>query len=266
MEEKKEKNNEAAATTTTSPLSKSEVNRIEKLKKSIKDSNPKKLEVKSHDEVTPIRSEVKSHDEVPPIKSEVNGQINDRSTTWTFIVYIDSAPENWIKILKGLHVPFVISPLHNKDVRDPETGELKKPHYHCIIRFRSKKSFKQVKSEICDKLNGPIPQPVGDFSMMVRYLVHLDDPDKYQYKKEDIKVYGNIDVNEYIYSKKEYQFEMLKEILDFCEKFDIQEYSTIVNYAKDEHPSWFPYVTKIFRSAVDSYVRSQRYASENGTY
>lgn len=259
MEEKtKEKQNktEAAKTTTTSsPLQKSDKIKIEKLKKSLKDTNN-----------TPKKSDVKSQDKInTPNKSQVISQTDQRSTTWTFLVYPDSAPADWINLLKNLHVPFIISPLHDKDVKDETTGELKKPHYHCIIRFRSKKSFNQVKSEVCDKLNGPIPQPVADIAMMIRYLVHLDDPDKYQYSREDVKVYGNINVKEYLYSKKEYQFEILKEILDFCETYDIQEYSTIVNYSKDERPTWFPFVTKVFRGAIDSYVRSQRYAAENGT-
>lgn len=254
--DKKMENKEAATTTTTSsPLQKSDKIKIEKLKKSLKASNniPKKSIVISQNE------------DKTPIKSEVSGQSDQRSTTWTFVVYPESAPGNWIDILKGLHVPFVISPFHNRDIKDPETGELKKPHYHCIIRYRSKKSFRQVKSEVCDKINGPIPQPVVDFPMMVRYLAHLDDPNKYQYNVEDIQIYGNIDIKEYIYDKREYQYEVLKEILDFCEKYDIQEYSTIVNYCKDERPKWFPFVTKTFRATIDSYVRSQRYSAENGT-
>lgn len=259
MEEKEKKDqvkNEAAKTTTTiPPLSRSEVNKIEILKKSLKDSS---------DPNTPKKSEVSSQVGInTPKKSEVTGQSDQRSTTWTFLVYPESAPHNWTEILKDLHVPFIVSPLHDKDTKD--TGELKKPHYHCIIKFRTKKSYKQVKNDVCDKINGPIPQPVADIAMMIRYLVHLDDPDKYQYSREDVKVYGNINVKEYLYSKKEYQFEILKEILDFCETYDIQEYSTIVNYSKDERPTWFPFVTKVFRGAIDSYVRSQRYAAENGT-
>ena len=251
MEEKKEKNNEAAATTTTSPLPKSDIEKIDKLKKSLKNN-------------TPIKSEVNGQTNVnTPNKSNVTGQTDQRSTTWTFLVYPDSAPADWINLLKNLHVPFIISPLHDKDVKDETTGELKKPHYHCIVRFRSKKSFSQIKEAICDKINSPIPQPVVDFPMMVRYLVHLDDPDKYQYNIEDIQTYGNIDVMEYIYDKKDYQYEVLKEILDFCQKFDVQEYSTILNYAKDER--WFPYVAKVFRATIDAYVRSQRYSAEHGT-
>lgn len=259
MLENKDKEDKKASTTTTSPTP---------TKSKVKENIiPKRSQVKGQKEIkTPKKSNVRGQQEIkPPIKSKVKSQNDERSTTWTFIIYPESAPSNWVDILKELHVPFIVSPLHNKDVKDKATGELKKPHYHCIIRFRSKKSFVQIKTEICDKVNGPIPQPVADFAMMVRYLAHMDDPDKYQYDKEDIQVYGNIDIKEYIYNKREYQYEILKEILDFCEKFDIQEYSTIVNYAKDERKTWFPFVTKIFRATIDSYVRSQRYAAEHGT-
>ena len=236
----KEENKKASTTTTSPTPSKSKVNKIEVLKKSLKENNI-------------------------PKKSDVKGQSEERSTTWTFLVYPESAPSNWVDILKGLHVPFIVSPLHDKDIKNKDTGELKKSHYHCVIRFKSKKSFTQVQNDVCNKVNGPIPQPVADIAMMIRYLVHLDDPDKYQYNREDIRVYGNIDVKEYLYTKKEYQYEILKEILDFCQVYDVQEYSTIVNYSKDERPAWFPYVTKVFRAPIDSYVRSQRYAAEHGT-
>lgn len=209
-----------------------------------------------------------------PNKSKVTGQKNPRvnfsklkikKTTkkqhLTLLLYQDSAPENWKNKLKELHVPFIVSPLHDKDLK--QDGTKKKPHYHIIVRFRSKKSFKQIKEAICDPLGGPHPQPVFDFPMMVRYLAHLDDPEKAQYNIEDIEVYGNIDVKQYLYNHQEYQMEILKDILNFCEVYDITEYSTICNYARDERPKWFPYVTQIFRSTVDAYVRSQRYASEN---
>lgn len=265
--DKREKNNEAATTTTTSaPLQKSDKEKIEKLKKSLKDSNiPKKSEVKSQiKDNIPKKSKVtgqkKSKGELLQTENKEKPQ---RSNTWTLLLYQDSAPENWKNKLKELHVPFIVSPLHDKDLK--QDGTKKKPHYHIIVRFRSKKSFKQIKEGVCDPLGGPHPQPVFDFPMMVRYLAHLDDPEKAQYDIEDIEVYGNIDVKQYLYNHQEYQMEILKDILNFCEVYDITEYSTICNYARDERPGWFPYVVKIFRATVEAYVRSQRYAAEHGT-
>lgn len=253
--DKKMENKEAAKTTTTSSplLQKSEIDKIENLKKTLKekkDTNPPKK--------SDVIGQINVH---TPNKSNVTGQTDQRSTTWTLLLYQDSAPENWEDKLKELHIPFIVSPLHDKDLK-PD-GTTKKPHYHIIVRFRSKKSFKQIKEGVCDPLGGPHPQPVFDFPMMVRYLAHLDDPEKAQYDIEDIEVYGNIDVKQYLYNHQEYQMEILKDILNFCEKYDITEYSTICNYARDERPRWFPYVAKVFRATVDAYVRSQRYASEN---
>ena len=48
-------------------------------------------------------------------------------------MYPESAPENWREILADLHIPVLISPLHDKDVT-PD-GEIKKAHYHVIIMY-----------------------------------------------------------------------------------------------------------------------------------
>ena len=60
---------------------------------------------KSKANIIPKRSQVKGQKEVKtPKKSEVSGQDDQRSTTWTFLVYPDSAPNDWLDILKDLHV------------------------------------------------------------------------------------------------------------------------------------------------------------------
>lgn len=55
--------------------------------------------------------------------SDKNGQ--GRTRSWTFILYPESAPENWREILNDLFIQWVESPLHDKDI-DEGTGELKK--------------------------------------------------------------------------------------------------------------------------------------------
>ena len=39
-----------------------------------------------------------------------------RSNKWAFLFYQESAPENYLEILEEIHVPFVLSPWHDKDV------------------------------------------------------------------------------------------------------------------------------------------------------
>lgn len=48
-----------------------------------------------------------------------------RSSKWTFLFYKESAPADYIEVLEELHIPFILSPWHDKDV-NRKTGELKK--------------------------------------------------------------------------------------------------------------------------------------------
>lgn len=48
-----------------------------------------------------------------------------RSNKWAFLLYQESAPDNYLDILEDMHIPFVLSPWHDKDI-NKETGEFKK--------------------------------------------------------------------------------------------------------------------------------------------
>mgnify|MGYP001021680941 CR=1 FL=1 len=52
-----------------------------------------------------------------------------RSNKWAFLLYQESAPKNYLDILEEMHIPFVLSPWHDKDI-NKETGEFKKAHKH----------------------------------------------------------------------------------------------------------------------------------------
>ena len=53
---------------------------------------------------------------------------------WAFVLYLESAPENWKEILQLKGIPFCISPYHDKDLNADYTP--KKPHYHIILCFK----------------------------------------------------------------------------------------------------------------------------------
>lgn len=48
-----------------------------------------------------------------------------RSNKWAFLLYQESAPEHYLDVLENMHIPFVLSPWHDKDI-NKETGEFKK--------------------------------------------------------------------------------------------------------------------------------------------
>lgn len=66
-----------------------------------------------------------------------------RSNKWAFLIYEESVPSNYLEILESIHVPFILSPWHNKDVNST-TGEIKKSHKHGALFFESLKSYSQV--------------------------------------------------------------------------------------------------------------------------
>lgn len=48
-----------------------------------------------------------------------------RSNKWAFLFYKESAPGNYLEILESFHIPFILSPWHDRDI-NRKTGELKK--------------------------------------------------------------------------------------------------------------------------------------------
>ena len=47
-----------------------------------------------------------------------------RTSKWTFLFYKENAPEDYLNVLEELHIPFILSPWHDKDV-NRQTGEFK---------------------------------------------------------------------------------------------------------------------------------------------
>lgn len=180
---------------------------------------------------------------------------NARTRNWSFIAYPDSAPEDWKSIIKALHIPCCISPLHDKDLNP--TGEEKKPHWHIFLVFDSVKTYDQA-LEITKLVNGTIPQPVQSPVGLVRYFIHKDNPEKHQYKFSDIEVYNGFDVSKYdTYSEAELD-SIFKEITEVVDANCIYEISDLWEYCRDNNPDWLRLLRKntIF---FNSYVSSRRH-------
>jgi len=89
--------------------------------------------------------------------TEKNSMPKDgRTRNWTFIVYPESAPEKWRKMIDEMYIQWIESPLHECEM-DPDNESEKKSHWHVLLLFEGKKSYSQVK-EITDKINATTPQ------------------------------------------------------------------------------------------------------------
>jgi hypothetical protein len=190
---------------------------------------------------------------------------DQRARTWTSVVYPESAPENWREILDGYHVPWVESPLHDKDV-NPD-GEVKKAHWHIILFFDGKKSFEQVQ-EITDALNAPIPQKTANAKGLVRYLIHMDNPEKYQYKREEIVCHCGADIEEYFALSSSSRRAVLWEIIEFIQDSRVENFSDFIGFCLEtENREWFDIAmnhnTLAINKVIDSIYQKNHPKADN---
>lgn len=113
---------------------------------------------------------------------------------WAFVLYPESAPDNWRDILQQTGLSCAVSPLHDKDINP--TGEVKKSHYHIILCYSGPTTFNTVK-KITESLNQPIPIALEQVRGYFRYLTHKDNPEKAQYNEKDITTINDFDIDNY---------------------------------------------------------------------
>lgn len=161
-----------------------------------------------------------------------------RHLSWSFFVWPDSAPEKWRSTLDDLHVQWAESPLHDKDVN--EDGTPKKPHWHILVIFDSVKSYDQVK-EITDSLKTTIPQPASSARGLIRYMTHMDNPEKAQYDAKDIVAHGGLDVDALLKPTSAFRYQMICEMCDFITDNECTNYLDFFNHARKNHlHDWIP--------------------------
>lgn len=182
---------------------------------------------------------------------------SDRTRNWLIVLYPDSAPENWRDLLDELHIEWVESPLHEFDVNP--TGELKKPHWHVLLMFGGVKSYDQV-CEFIKPFNCPIPQRCHNSKAAVRYMAHLDNPDKFQYDVTDIKAHGGVDLSELLRPSSSERYTLIAEMAEYIKHENIVEFQDLFDYAiLEKRDSWFPLLCDNSAYVLNQYIKSQRF-------
>lgn len=160
----------------------------------------------------------------------------EKGRDWTFIVYPESAPDNWRTVLDETHLRWIESPLHDKDMN--EDGEIKKSHYHILLTFDGPVTEKQV-IKLIDPLNTPLPKKVGSARGLVRYMAHLDNPEKYQYSRDEIVGHCGADVESYFELTKTSKMSVMKEIITYIYENKIDNYADFLMICIQHSDDWF---------------------------
>lgn len=185
---------------------------------------------------------------------------SDRTRSWAVVVYPDSAPENWRQLIDEQHIEWVESPLHEFDTNP--TGEVKKPHWHLLLMFGGVKSYEQV-CDFIKPLNCPIPQRCHNAKAAVRYMAHLDNPDKFQYDVGSIKSHGGVDLAELLRPSSSERYTLIDEMAEYVKENHITEFQDLFDYArKEKRDSWFPLLCDNSAYVVGQYIKSQRHRLE----
>ncbi len=162
-----------------------------------------------------------------------------KSRCWWFVQLIENLPEDWRDQLHELMLPgcYIV---HDRDTRiDDEGLEVpKKPHIHCMMEFGSPIVAASALAAIPEDFNvafvKPVPNKVGAY----RYLLHYDQPDKFQYSQDDITHMAGFKVNiSDVYN------------IDFCDIYDLINQIHVTNFAQmmaflvEFNPEFVPYVS-----------------------
>lgn len=106
------------------------------------------------------------------------------SRTWEAVIYPDSESYNAAEVLAKVTEYFDkwCYILHDKDLDDD--GNLKKAHYHVYGKFDTARTPQSVSNALGVGVSSL--RVVSSWRGAVRYTLHLDHPDKFQYSVDDI--------------------------------------------------------------------------------
>lgn len=182
------------------------------------------------------------------------------------VVYPDSAPKNWVELLRDLHINVFISPLHDKDT-NPDGNEPKKPHFHVLLMYESVKTREQI-DEVFSSIGGVGFEVVSSLRGYARYLCHLDNPEKYQYQVEDVISIGSEDYQSIIGLPSD-KYKICKEMLQWCAENGVVYFSDLVEYSALHREDWFRALADNCTLFISTYFRSlharQKDAGPSGT-
>lgn len=184
---------------------------------------------------------------------------NTKKRNWAFVLYPESAPEDWREQLKISGLMAAISPLHDKDVNP--TGEPKKAHYHILLVYSGPTTYNAV-AKFTASFNATIPQALESVRGMYRYFSHKDNPEKYQYDERDIMTVNGFNIADLVELSKSEVNEIKKSILMLIREAAFVEYADLVDFLIDNE-MWTEYDVAINNTFFfNSYIASRRHSYE----
>lgn len=172
-----------------------------------------------------------------------------------------TAPQNWKEIISDLHIPALISPLHDSD-KNPD-GKIKKPHWHILFMFETVKDWELQVKPLFESFGGVGKEQVNSARGYARYLCHLDNTEKTQYNPQDIICLGGADYNAVVHLPTD-DIKILSDVFDYIRANQIYSLAELLDICKINNPDWFSVIAMSRAYIVDKYIKSLTWEEQSG--
>lgn len=164
----------------------------------------------------------------------------EKARFFTFLLYPDSVPEDWISKLELLDVPIAISPLHDSDKSSVKGQEYKKAHWHIIYVAKNPVTTDSVRVKIKRLLGNDSISSVQVVSTsmenMYLYLTHESKDaiakNKHIYNKKDIIHLNNFDIDRYIVLDVEEKDRVAKAVFKLTREYQFKNIMDLYDYVR----------------------------------
>lgn len=223
-------------------------------------------------------------------KSYDKQRAGQRSRNWLVVVYPDDLLANYLDVLATTGINAVVSPLHDKDMN--ADGTPKKVHRHLVLTFDSVKTSEQVYTffgelfgkqiiedfqEVSD-INGNVtkkkigehisvtgvamPQRCANKIGAIRYLIHMDNPEKAQYSKDDIICMGGANIDEMLKASPDETFVLQATVESIIEEQNFTEYAVVAKYLRETDFDLYKTFTT-HTMHFNAFIRSRRHTIQS---
>lgn len=187
------------------------------------------------------------------------GKKSIKKRNWGFILYPESAPENWFELLQQSGLAGAVSPLHDNDINpDAENGEKKKAHHHVIVCYAGPTTYNVVNA-FTHSLNATSPIALESVRGTYRYFTHMDNPEKAQYSDADIRAFGGFEYRDYVEMTRTEVNKIFKDIQQLIRDAKIYEYSELLDTLLDSDMCDAYDVAISHTIALGKYIDSRRH-------
>lgn len=139
---------------------------------------------------------------------------NERSISWALILYPqeDISHKNALDYIISNYSKYAYIK-HDKDLLD--NGELKKEHYHVLVQFSNYRWRNAVAEEL--QITPNYLEKVRNLENSLKYLIHFNNADKFQYDVESVEGPLKQKLIGYINTTDKSESDKVIELLDFLE-------------------------------------------------